>query len=164
MLADVPCSGLGLLARKPEIRRNMTHERIQGLLPLQAAILDHAAALVRPGGVLVYSTCTFNPAENDGQIDRFLERCGGSFVREDIRPFLPPALLADVETGERASRGSVTLLPHRHGTDGFFIARLRRLTADPASTAPSRAPEIGHCPDQSPETGTIHAPDGGNEP
>lgn len=126
VLADVPCSGLGLLARKPEIRRNMTHERIQSLLPLQAAILDHAATLVRPGGVLVYSTCTFNPAENDGQVDSFLARQAGAFSREDLTRFLPAALLADEANAEQARGGSITLLPHRHGTDGFYIARLRK--------------------------------------
>lgn len=127
VLADVPCSGLGLLARKPEIRRNMTHARILGLMPLQAAILQHAATLVRPGGVLVYSTCTFNPAENDGQVERFLTEQAGRFQREDMRPFLPPVLLADPETDRQAADGAITLLPHRHGTDGFFIARLRRV-------------------------------------
>ncbi len=126
ILADVPCSGLGLLARKPEIRRNMTHERIQGLLPLQADILDHAASLLKPGGVLVYSTCTFNPAENDGQIDSFLSRFPDLFERENLTRYLPSALLADPATAEQAGRGSITLLPHRHGTDGFFIARLRK--------------------------------------
>jgi 16S rRNA (cytosine967-C5)-methyltransferase len=132
VLADVPCSGLGLLARKPEIRKNMTHERILGLLPLQAAILDHAGTLVKPGGVLVYSTCTFNPAENDGQVDSFLQRSGGCFQRDDMRPYLPETLLTHPDINEQAARGSITLLPHRQGTDGFYIARLRltRLTGD----------------------------------
>ena len=126
VLADVPCSGLGLLARKPEIRRNMTHERIVGLLAVQAAILDHAGSLVKPGGILVYSTCTFNPAENDGQIDRFVERTAGTFQREDITDLLPKPLMQFPDIREQAVHGSITLLPHRHATDGFFIARLRR--------------------------------------
>ena len=126
ILADVPCSGLGLLARKPEIRRNMTHEKILGLLPVQAAILDHAATLLRPGGVLVYSTCTFNPAENEGQVERFLERHQGAFERVDITEMLPESLLIHADIRDQAISGSISLLPHRHGTDGFFIARLRK--------------------------------------
>jgi len=126
ILADVPCSGLGLLARKPEIRRNMTHEKILGLLPVQAAILDHAATLLRPGGVLVYSTCTFNPVENEGQVERFLERHQGAFERVDITEMLPESLLIHADIRDQAISGSISLLPHRHGTDGFFIARLRK--------------------------------------
>lgn len=126
VLADVPCSGLGLLARKPEIRRNMTHEKIVGLLPVQAAILDHAATLLRPGGVLVYSTCTFNPAENEGQIGQFLERQSGAFERMDITGLLPQPLLIHPDIRDQAAHGSISLFPHRHGTDGFFIARLRK--------------------------------------
>ncbi len=130
VLADVPCSGLGLLARKPEIRRNMTHEKMVGLLPVQAAILDHAATLVKPGGTLVYSTCTFNPAENDIQVDRFLERQGGRFKRTSLMDLLPESLLAHADIRESAPQGSMTLLPHRHGTDGFFMARLMRVHQD----------------------------------
>ncbi|MHB8963338.1 MAG: 16S rRNA (cytosine(967)-C(5))-methyltransferase RsmB, partial [Saccharofermentanales bacterium] len=73
VLADVPCSGLGILRRKPDIMLHMTHEKITGLYPLQEAILDQAATLVKPGGALVYSTCTLNHAENGERIQKFLE-------------------------------------------------------------------------------------------
>ncbi|NCC76287.1 MAG: 16S rRNA (cytosine(967)-C(5))-methyltransferase RsmB [Clostridia bacterium] len=127
VLADVPCSGLGLLARKPEIRLTMTHEKITGLIPLQRQILSNAATLVRPGGVLVYSTCTINPDENVHQIEQFLaSEQGMKFQLETITPFLPVSLLEDPEVAQSAASGWIQLLPHRHHTDGFFMARLRR--------------------------------------
>ncbi len=127
VIADVPCSGLGLLGRKPEIRLNMTHDKIVGLYPLQQQILAHAARLVRPGGRLVYSTCTINPAENIGQIETFLATAGGSeFNLESIAGQLPAKLLEFPDLADSAPQGHIQLLPHRHQTDGFFIARLRR--------------------------------------
>ncbi len=137
VLADVPCSGLGLLGHKPEIRLQMTHERMLGLYPLQAAILASAARLVRPGGILVYSTCTINPAENEEQVAAFLATApdpadpadpgGRAFVREDLTPWLPAALLADPDLAVQARQGYVQILPSHHPVDGFYIARLRRL-------------------------------------
>lgn len=129
VLADVPCSGLGLLGRKPEIRITMTYDKIQELLPLQAQILEHAASLVKPGGFLVYSTCTLNPEENQGQIDYFLDNtaAGNGFVRTDIARLLPQSLIEkDSELLEQALQGSVQLLPHKHNTDGFFICKLQK--------------------------------------
>ena len=127
VLADVPCSGLGLLARKPEIRLTMTHEKITGLIPLQRQILQNAATLVRPGGILVYSTCTINPDENVHQIEQFLaSEPGETFQLETITPYLPDALLKDPGIAQSAAKGWIQLLPHRHHTDGFFMARLRR--------------------------------------
>ncbi len=125
VVADVPCSGLGLLGRKPEIRLNMTHERMIGLYPLQQAILDHAASLVKPGGTLLYSTCTINPRENIDQVKLLLER-SSDFSMTDIRPHLPQALLDFEDIAASAQQGWVQLLPSRHGLDGFFIARLHR--------------------------------------
>ncbi|MDW7656082.1 MAG: 16S rRNA (cytosine(967)-C(5))-methyltransferase RsmB, partial [Bacillota bacterium] len=127
VLADVPCSGLGLLGRKPEIRLHMTHERIGTFYPLQAAILDTAARLVRPGGVLIYSTCTINPAENDGQVDAFLQRHGGLFQSDPLTELLPLSLLDQDDLADQAARGRLQLLPHRHGTDGFFMARMKKV-------------------------------------
>ncbi len=127
VIADVPCSGLGLLARKPEIRLSMNHEKMIGLYPLQAAILDYAAGLVRQGGVLIYSTCTINPAENIERIQAFLAASGGKFAFDPLSPLLPTALLEHPDLAETAATGWVQLLPHRHGLDGFFIARLRRI-------------------------------------
>jgi len=127
VLADVPCSGLGLLARKPEIRLTMTHEKILGLNPLQTAILTYAASLVKPGGILIYSTCTINPAENSGRIAAFIAQNPADFVLDDLTPHLPQALLEHPDLQASARLGQIQLLPHRHGLDGFYIARLRRI-------------------------------------
>ncbi|MDD2534538.1 MAG: 16S rRNA (cytosine(967)-C(5))-methyltransferase RsmB [Eubacteriales bacterium] len=126
VLADVPCSGLGLLGRKPEIRLNMTHEKMQGLYPIQSQILEHAAQLVKPGGHLIYSTCTINPVENQEQIIAFLAQAGADFMLESLTDLIPAPLLQFADIQETAKLGFIQLLPHLHHTDGFFIARLRR--------------------------------------
>lgn len=128
VLADVPCSGLGLLGRKPEIRLTMTHDKIQALLPIQRQILDHAALLVKPGGHLIYSTCTINPLENLDQVTQFLSDQKGAFVPEPLTDLLPPRLLEYPDLKASAAAGWIQLLPQRHQTDGFFIARLRRIS------------------------------------
>ncbi|RDV83453.1 16S rRNA (cytosine(967)-C(5))-methyltransferase RsmB [Ammonifex thiophilus] len=120
VLADVPCSGLGVLRRKPDIRWRKEPEIFPGLVALQQEILESAAACVRPGGVLLYCTCTLGEAENLGQIKRFLSR-HSDFLLEDLRPFLPEAL--DREGTLR--HGYIQIMPYQ-GMDGFFIARLRR--------------------------------------
>ncbi|MBE6555643.1 MAG: 16S rRNA (cytosine(967)-C(5))-methyltransferase RsmB [Ruminococcaceae bacterium] len=116
VICDVPCSGLGVLAKKPDIRyKNM--QDAAGLLPVQAAILSAAASCVAPGGVLLYSTCTLVPAENEEQVYAFLKE-HDDFAKE---PF---------SVGGITSDGMLTLTPDRDGTDGFFMARLRRRQED----------------------------------
>ncbi|MBE6702386.1 MAG: 16S rRNA (cytosine(967)-C(5))-methyltransferase RsmB [Ruminococcaceae bacterium] len=110
VLCDVPCSGYGVLAKKPDIRYK-EFSLAAGLLPIQAAILEAAAACVQPGGVLVYSTCTLLPAENEEQITAFLKR----HADFSLLPF---------SVGELCSDGMLTLTPDVHGTDGFFVAKL----------------------------------------
>ncbi len=126
VLLDAPCSGLGLLARKPELRLTMTHEKMIQLYPLQAAMLDYAATLVKPGGSLVYSTCTLNPAENLEAVSAFRQRSHSPFEMPSISANLPDKLLAHADLCQQAADGWVQTLPHRHGVDGFFIARLIR--------------------------------------
>jgi 16S rRNA (cytosine967-C5)-methyltransferase len=87
---------------------------------LQGHLLDAAAAKLKPGGMLVYSTCTIGPIENQDVIRAFLARHAG-FALDDLAPFMPAAWQAEIE-----DRGMVQLLPTRHGVDGFFIARLRK--------------------------------------
>lgn len=126
VLVDVPCSGLGLLHRKPDIRLTATYERIMALLPVQAEILQKAALFVRPGGVLVYCTCTINPEENEGQTDRFLASDSG-FIYEDFTGLLPEKLEEiNPEHTASAKNGKLLLLPDQDGCDGFFIAKMRR--------------------------------------
>lgn len=115
VLADVPCSGLGVIRKKPDIREKNL-EQIARLPALQLAILKHAARAVKPGGVLLYSTCTILKRENEEVVAAFL-RDMPSFETEALP--LPEGL-----TGGES--GCMTLLPCDHGTDGFFLCRLRR--------------------------------------
>ncbi|NLW12803.1 MAG: 16S rRNA (cytosine(967)-C(5))-methyltransferase RsmB [Clostridiaceae bacterium] len=130
VVADVPCSGLGLLGRKPEIRLNMDYDRIQELITLQRSILNNASKLVKAGGSLIYSTCTINPEENQDQIKWFLEESENSdgFAAVDITNKLPQELLtADADIVNQAKNGYIQLMPDRQSTDGFFIARLEKI-------------------------------------
>ena len=120
VLCDVPCSGLGVIAKKPEIRHKDLTESAR-LPGIQAAILEASAGYLKSGGVLVYSTCTILPAENQDVVRAFLHN------HPDFEPydFIFPAKDASV-TDVISEGGMVTLLPDRNRTDGFFIARLRR--------------------------------------
>ncbi len=120
VLCDVPCSGLGVMAKKPEIRHKDMTESAR-LPRIQRDILAASASYVKPGGLLVYSTCTLLPAENQEVLSAFLEShpdfepCDFAFSSHD--PAYP-----DI----RSEGGCVTLYPDIHGTDGFFIARMRK--------------------------------------
>jgi 16S rRNA (cytosine967-C5)-methyltransferase len=117
VLVDPPCSDLGTLAARPDARWRKDPAAVEQLAATQAAILDAGAGAVRAGGVLVYSTCTISPRENERQIDAFLAR-HGEFALDD-----PPS---DVPFWDHQGVPTLQTLPHRDGTDGFFIARLRR--------------------------------------
>ncbi len=126
VLTDVPCSGLGRLASRPELRFRMTYDKITGLYPLQHQILCRAGEAVRPGGRLIYSTCTLNPAENEEQVEVFLTE-HKDFEALDITDLLPQALLdIDPLLQQTAECGRVTLSPDRHGCEGFFVAVMER--------------------------------------
>jgi len=117
VLVDAPCSGLGVLAKKPDAKWTRSSDDIEKLVDLQGRILDHAADLVKPGGVLVYSTCTIEPEENVVLVQRFLE-LHPQFCLESASEFVSSELIA--------ADGTVQTLPHLHGMDGSFCARLRR--------------------------------------
>ena len=119
-LVDAPCTGLGVLRRNPDIKWKVGPKDFRRLHLLQTELLGRAAELVRPGGVLVYATCTLTPEENEGTIQAFLAE-HGDFSLEDGRRILPPSSGNVVE-----EKGSLKTWPHRHGVDGFFAARLRR--------------------------------------
>lgn len=124
VLCDVPCSGLGVLAKKPEIRHKDL-PAARRLPAIQREILERSAAYVKSGGLLVYSTCTLLPAENSQVVGAFLAD-HPDFVPDDFAfPPLPGAGEGMPPVASR--RGMVTLTPHRNGTDGFFIARMRRV-------------------------------------
>ena len=115
VLCDVPCSGLGIIRKKPDIRYK-DPAALAGLPAVQGAILDNASRYVRPGGVLLYATCTVLPEENEGVTAAFLEK-RRAFRKE---PFTLPGPAGETE-------GSLTLWPQRHGTDGFYICKMRKL-------------------------------------
>ena len=114
VLCDVPCSGMGIIRKKPEIRYK-AEEEIADLPVIQRAILENCSNYVKPGGILVYSTCTILKEENEDIVKAFLQ----THPEFEAVPFTYPVC------GEQA-HGWITLLPHLHHTDGFFIAKLRR--------------------------------------
>lgn len=114
VICDVPCSGLGVIRRKPEIRYKSPDEFRQ-LPTLQYAILEQSARLVREGGVLQYSTCTLNPAENEQIVERFLRE------HPEFSPRILPIGDCFAALGQDPSY-RITLFPSVHGSDGFFIA------------------------------------------
>ncbi|NPV27719.1 MAG: 16S rRNA (cytosine(967)-C(5))-methyltransferase RsmB [Firmicutes bacterium] len=122
VLVDAPCSGLGVLRRRPDARWRKEPTQIAELAKIQQQILDRVAECVRPGGVLVYSTCTTEPEENQGQIQAFLCR-HPEFTTNDLTELIPFPLTGR-DDQETAKAGWLQLWPHRHGTDGFFVSRL----------------------------------------
>ena len=114
VLVDAPCSGLGIIRKKPDVRYKKADDLFT-LPVIQTALLDNAAQYVAPGGVLVYSTCTILPEENEQVTDAFLTE-HSDFCRDG---FTLPAPVGETE-------GQLTLWPQRHGTDGFYICRMKR--------------------------------------
>ena len=125
VLCDVPCSGLGLMSRKPDIRLTISYDRIEELLPRQREILMRASGLVRPGGKLIYCTCTLNRKENEETIQDFLTN-NSEFVASDITDIISTSLIMNEERKTEAAQGMLTLFPHIDGCDGFFICKLER--------------------------------------
>ncbi len=124
VLIDAPCSGLGTLHRHADARWRQTPETVAGLAQLQQALLSRAAAWVKPGGVMVYATCTLHPMENEQVVQQFLER------QEDwaLDPIELQGVEDDLQSQWRSPEGWLKLWPHREQMDGFFVARLRRGT------------------------------------
>jgi 16S rRNA (cytosine967-C5)-methyltransferase len=119
-LVDAPCSGWGTLRQHPEIRWRRHPADIAALAARQARLLATAAVQVRPGGLLLYATCTIAREENDAVVDGFLA-AHADFAPDDPRPWLPAAAHELVD-----ARGALRTFPHRHGLDGFFALRMRR--------------------------------------
>ncbi len=124
VLVDAPCTGTGTWRRNPDARLRLTRGDLDELLAKQSAILDRASALVRPGGRLVYATCSVLREENASQVDNFLLR-HPDFALLDLRA--PDALDPPVAAQAlQAGSGVLRLTPRQHGTDGFFAAALAR--------------------------------------
>ena len=132
VLVDAPCTGFGTLRQHPEIRWRRTARDIEQLAALQRQLLTAAARHVAADGVLVYATCTISALENAGVVDPFLA-AHPQFVVDDPRPGLPRSAHQLVD-----QRGFLQTFPHRHGLDGFFAARLRRLRGTRDSSSGTR--------------------------
>lgn len=118
VLLDAPCTGLGVLGRRPELRWRVKPEDIAKMAEIQRRLLERAAEMVRPGGLLVYSTCTISAAENEDQITSFLER-HSEFELEKL-PAVFERFPVDLE------QGYIQLIPPRDKMDGFFVARMHK--------------------------------------
>ena len=115
VLADAPCSGLGIIRKKPDIR-NKDPEPLKDLPRIQGDILENVSRYVKSGGVLVYSTCTVLERENQDVVRGFLAK----HPEFTLEPFTLPDAIGTVE------EGMLTLWPHIHGTDGFFLSKMRK--------------------------------------
>jgi 16S rRNA (cytosine967-C5)-methyltransferase len=120
ILLDAPCSGLGVIRRNPEAKWRLTPDDIQRLAAAQKAMCANAATMLKKGGILVYSTCSTSREENELVVQDFLSR-HPDYVLEDLNGLFPG--YRELFTTE----GMFRAWPHRHGMDGFFAARLRRV-------------------------------------
>ncbi|MBT4053474.1 MAG: 16S rRNA (cytosine(967)-C(5))-methyltransferase RsmB, partial [Bacteroidetes Order II. Incertae sedis bacterium] len=117
VLVDAPCTGLGVLSKRADMRWHREESDLKDLIQLQIRLLDGAAACVKPGGLLVYSTCTTEREENMGQVEAFLERHAD--FRLEPAPDIIPA-------GLRDAQGNYESRPYESDMDGAFAARLRK--------------------------------------
>ena len=120
VLIDAPCSGFGTLRRHPDIRWNKTLEQVHALSEIQYSLLRNTAQHIKPGGILVYSTCSIEPIENEGVVERFLTD-NPMWTIENAQQFLP-----EVPPSIITPQGFMQTFPHEHGVDGAFAARLRK--------------------------------------
>lgn len=116
LLADVPCSGLGVIGHKQDIKYRVTRQSFTEIQTLQKEIITNVIDYIKPGGTLLYSTCTLNPAENEEMAAWICDTFG--FVRAGMEKQLPAAF------AEEAQNGMLQLLPGIHDSDGFFMAKL----------------------------------------
>jgi 16S rRNA (cytosine967-C5)-methyltransferase len=129
VLVDVPCSGTGTWRRNPDGRWTLTPQDLAELLPKQAEILDAASRLVKPGGGLIYATCSVLPVENERQVEAFLQR-HADFALVPVADLWSQAVRSEPPAG-MAQAPYLKLSPLQHGTDGFFAAMLVRRSMQP---------------------------------
>ncbi|MED4581800.1 16S rRNA (cytosine(967)-C(5))-methyltransferase RsmB [Brevibacillus choshinensis] len=122
VLLDAPCTGFGVIRRKPDLKWNKTPEDVRSIAQLQYQLLVSLSELVAPGGTLVYSTCTIEPMENQDIVRRFVDKHPDFVLDATLRDDLPEVVRDMVDE----SGAYVQILPHHFDSDGFFIARLRR--------------------------------------
>ncbi|MCH5262176.1 MAG: 16S rRNA (cytosine(967)-C(5))-methyltransferase RsmB [Lachnospiraceae bacterium] len=118
LLADVPCSGLGVIGKKQDIKYRVTPESLQQVIALQKEIVGNVVQYLKPDGIMMYSTCTMNPAENEEMVRWICDKF--DLEQVSMAPYMPETLK------EEADKGYIQLLPGVHKTDGFFLAKLRK--------------------------------------
>jgi 16S rRNA (cytosine967-C5)-methyltransferase len=121
ILLDAPCSGFGVIRRKPEIKWSKTETDIINIANVQEQLLESVSKLLKPGGILVYSTCTIDKEENEEQIEKFLQKNSDFRPDNELLNRLPDQVKPYVQ-----DNAQVQLLPHYFGTDGFYIAAMRK--------------------------------------
>jgi len=144
VIMDVPCSGLGVMGKKRDIKYHVTQESLQEIVKLQKQIVEQSWRYVKPGGILLYSTCTINSAENEDMVQWITEKF--PFEPESLESVMPESLLQDKRTVQKlmhaqsnhkqaedtqrdkvsVQEACIQLLPGYMEADGFFFARLRR--------------------------------------
>ncbi|XMB29064.1 16S rRNA (cytosine(967)-C(5))-methyltransferase RsmB [Paenibacillus sp. BR2-3] len=121
ILLDAPCSGLGVIRRKPDLKWRKEPEDVASIAALQRVLLESVSKLLKPGGVLVYSTCTTEQAENGDIVSSFLEQSPDFTAITFTSPLWDRLQDTALGIGE-----GIQILPHHYGSDGFYIARLQR--------------------------------------
>lgn len=120
VIADLPCSGLGVIGQKADIKYNATKEKLSELVDLQRKMLSVVQKYVKPGGILLYSTCTINRDENISNVKWFIDNF--DFEMDSLKPYVSVNIKSDT-----VEKGYLQLLPGVHNTDGFFIARMKKM-------------------------------------
>ena len=120
VIADLPCSGLGVIGQKADIKYNATKEKLSELVDLQRKMLSVVQKYVKPGGILLYSTCTINRDENLSNVKWFIDNF--DFEMDSLKPYVSVNIKSDT-----VEKGYLQLLPGVHNTDGFFIARMKKM-------------------------------------
>ncbi len=122
ILLDVPCSGLGVIRRKPDVKWTKSEDDIREITKIQEEILEEVFPLLKPDGVLVYSTCTMTLEENQKMVERFLEKHDDFYLDQQLPNYLSETVNEKVD----ARTGMLQILPQHFHSDGFFISRLLR--------------------------------------
>ncbi len=117
VLIDVPCSGLGIIRKKPEIKWNKSRKSLKDLVPTQRAIMENAWTYLKTGGTMLYSTCTLNVEENQENIEWFLNKYKDAKVEK--------IFLGNMDNFIYNNDGSLTILPNEY-MDGFFVAKISK--------------------------------------
>lgn len=129
VLVDAPCMGTGVMNKRSDLRFNRQAPDLDQLVNLQRELLNNAAHIIKPGGILVYSTCSIEPEENIENFEWFLKQ-HPNFAAESLRPYISAELIAQWQSADpqwNPDNGWLQLLPSRHQQSGFFIARSKKL-------------------------------------